>query len=164
MFRNMRRFKQALSLEENRQILERGTSGVLAVAGDNDYPYAVPLSFVYDAENSRLCFHCAKNGHKLDAIKRNCKSSFCVIDQDQIVPEKYTSYFRSVIVFGKICILEDENQKRHALEQLALKYAPADEEANRQKAILKDYNSVCILALQIEHMTGKEAIELAVHK
>lgn len=164
MFRNMRRFKQALSLEENRQILERGTSGVLAVAGDNDYPYAVPLSFVYDAENSRLCFHCAKSGHKLDAIKRNCKASFCVIDQDQIVPEKYTSYFRSVIVFGKICILEDENQKRNALEQLALKYAPADEEVNRQKAIHKDYNSVCILALQIEHMTGKEAIELAVHK
>ena len=164
MFRNMRRFKQALSLEESRKILEGGTSGVLAVSGDDDYPYAVPLSFVYDAENSRLYFHCAKSGHKLDAIKRNCKASFCVIDQDHIVPEEYTSYFRSVIVFGKVGIVEDETQKRNAIERLALKYAPADEETNRQKAIHKDYKSVCLLELQIEHMTGKEALELAVHR
>lgn len=164
MFRNMRRKKQALSLEEIKEILERETCGILAVSGDNDYPYAVPLSFVYDSENSGLYFHCAKSGHKLDALKRNYKASFCVIGQDQIVPKEYTSYFKSVIVFGKMRILEDESEKRSAIEKLALKYAPADKEADRRKAIDKDYKSVCLLELKIEHMTGKEALELAVHK
>ena len=72
-------------------------SGVLAAAGEDDYPYAVPLSYVYC--DFKLYFHCAKEGHKLEAIARNPKVSFCVIDQDQVVPEKYTTYFRSVIVF-----------------------------------------------------------------
>lgn len=164
MFRNMRRKKQALSLAESREILERRTCGILAVSGDNDYPYAVPLSFVYDPEKSSLYFHCAKSGHKLDAVKRNCKASFCVIGQDKIVPEEYTSYFKSVIVFGKIRILEAETEKRPAIEKLAQKYAPAHGETDRQNAINKDYKSVCLLELKIEHMTGKEALELANHK
>ena len=87
MFREMRRKKQALPKEDCAAILNRGTSGVLALAGDNDYPYAVPISYVYDGE--KLYFHCAKSGHKLDAICRNPKASFCVIDQDQIVSEEY---------------------------------------------------------------------------
>ena len=68
MFREMRRKKQALSQEACSVVLEKGTSGVLAVSGDNDYPYAVPLSYVYDGE--KIYFHCAKSGHKLDAIDR----------------------------------------------------------------------------------------------
>ena len=122
MFREMRRKKQALAREDCAAILNRGTSGVLALAGDNNYPYAVPISYVYDGE--KLYFHCAKSGHKLDAINRNARVSFCVIDQDQNVPEEYTSYFRSVIVFGSMRILTDEREKRNAVEQLALKYAP----------------------------------------
>ena len=106
MFREMRRKKQALSMEDAEDILYRGTSGVLAVSGDDDYPYAVPLSYVYDGK--KLYFHSARNGHKLDAISRNARVSFCVIDQDQIIPEEYTTYFRSVIVFGTIHIMEDE--------------------------------------------------------
>ncbi len=164
MFRNMRRKKQALSLEESQEILERETCGILAVSGDNDYPYAVPLSFVYDSENSSLYFHCAKSGHKLDAVKRNCKASFCVIGQDKIVPEEYTSYFKSVIVFGKIRVLEDETEKYPAIVKLAQKYAPAHGEAERQNVIDKDYKSVCMLELKIEHMTGKQALELTIHK
>ena len=87
MFREMRRKKQLLTLEESTAVLHRGTSGVLALAGDDGYPYAVPMSYVYDG--AKLYFHCAKSGHKLDAIRRNCRASFCVIDQDQIVPEEY---------------------------------------------------------------------------
>ena len=105
MFREMRRKKQALPPEECAEILRRGTSGVLAVLGDGGYPYAVPLSYVYDGE--KIFFHCAKSGHKLDAIRQNSKVSFCVIDQDQIVPEEYTTYFRSVIVFGTARILNE---------------------------------------------------------
>ena len=98
MFREMRRNKQLLSSEETAAVLERGTSGVLALAGDQGYPYAVPISYVYDGE--KIFFHCAKSGHKLDAIRREEKASFCVIDQDRIIPEEFTTYFRSVIAFG----------------------------------------------------------------
>ena len=100
MFRPMRRHRQQLSQGDCAAILSRGTSGVLAVAGDGGYPYAVPLSYVY--QEGTLFFHCAKAGHKLDALRRCSKASFCVIDQDQVVPPEYTTYFRSVIAFGQV--------------------------------------------------------------
>ena len=158
MFREMRRKKQALSMEDAEDILYRGTSGVLAVSGDDDYPYAVPLSYVYDGE--KLYFHSARNGHKLDAISRNARVSFCVIDQDQIIPEEYTTYFRSVIVFGTIHIMEDESEKRNAIEKLALKYAPDDTPESREKAIDREWKPLCMLEMIPEHISGKEAIEL----
>lgn len=74
MFYKMRRKRQLLSQEETTAVLNRGTSGVLALSGDDGYPYAVPLSYVYDGE--KIYFHCAKNGHKLDAVRRNEKASF----------------------------------------------------------------------------------------
>lgn len=159
MFRDMRRKKQLLSQEEAAAVLNRGTSGVLALAGDDGYPYAVPISYVYDGE--KLYFHCAKSGHKLDAIRREEKASFCVIDQDQIVPEEYTTYFRSVIVFGRIRILEETGEKRAAIEKLALKYAPDSTPEDRQREIQREWTPLCMLEMTIDHMTGKEAIELA---
>ncbi|MDE5780475.1 MAG: pyridoxamine 5'-phosphate oxidase family protein [Lachnospiraceae bacterium] len=162
MFREMRRKRQLLSEKENIEILEQGTSGVLALLGNNEYPYAVPISYVYD--NSKIYFHGAKAGHKIDAI-RNCnKASFCVIDQDDIVPQEYTTYFRSVIVFGKIGILEDENEIRKAIEKLAIKYHPKASTANRNQEIAKEWKHLCMIELSIEHMTGKEAIEVAKKK
>ena len=98
MFRDMRRKNQLLPQEEAEAILRQGTSGVLSLLGDGGYPYGVPLSYVY--HNGRLYFHCAKAGHKLDAIRRERKCSFCVIAQDLVAPEKYTTLFRSVIAFG----------------------------------------------------------------
>lgn len=158
MFRELRRKKQVLSAEENAKILKNGTSGVLALVGDNGYPYAVPISYVYDGE--KLYFHCARSGHKMDAIKRNPKASFCVIDQDLVVPEEYTSYFRSVIVFGTMRILEQDMEKRAAIEKLALKYAPDDTQENRHKAIEREWKPLCVLELTPEHISGKDAIEL----
>lgn len=156
MFRKMRRFKQMLSEEESVEILRKATSGVLALYGDDGYPYAVPLSYVY--LNGKIIFHSAKNGHKIDAILQNDKASFCVINKDQIVPEKYTTYFRSVIAFGKIRILDDE-AKKAAIDKLAEKYRPGYEE-ERSKEIEKEFPQLCVFELIIEHMTGKEAIEL----
>lgn len=161
MFREMRRIKQALSVEENIAILNRGTSGVLAVHGDDDYPYAVPLSYVY--YDSKIYFHCALTGHKLDAIMGNSKVSFCVIDEDNVVPEEYTTYFRSVIVFGKARILEDEAEKRKALVELAARYSP-EQEQGRLQEIETQMNRVCLVELTIDHMTGKEARELVKEK
>lgn len=158
MFRKMRRKGQALSAQECAAVLHRGTCGVLALSGDDGYPYAVPISYVYDGE--KLYFHSAKSGHKLDAIRRNPRASFCVVDKDEIVPEEYTSYFRSVIVFGSMRILEDEREKRTAIEKLAVKYAPDDAAENRQKAIDREWAPLCLLEMTPAHITGKEAIEL----
>lgn len=158
MFRTMRRSKQQLSEEECAAILQRATSGVLAVSGDGGYPYAVPLSFVY--ADGKLYFHSAKSGHKLDGIRQNPRVSFCVIDQDEVVPAEYTTYFRSVILFGTARILEDEAEKRAAVELLALKYHPAATPEQRQSAIEEGFAPLCMVEITVTHMTGKEAIEL----
>lgn len=158
MFREMRRKKQALPPEECAAILTKGTSGVLALSGDAGYPYAVPLSYVF-AED-RLYFHCAKSGHKLDAIRRDNRASFCIVEQDQIVPEAYTTYFRSVIAFGTVRILEDPAEKRAAIKKLAAKYAPDDTVEHRAQVIDQEREPLCMLEMVIEHSTGKEAIEL----
>lgn len=157
MFREMRRKKQTLSFEENVEILNRGTSGVLAVSGDDDYPYAVPMSYVY--HDHKIFFHCSQTGHKTDAIAKNDKVSFCVIDQDQVVPEKFTTYFRSVIVFGKARVLDDDMERREAIEILAAKYSP-DHEKERLQEIEKSFKHLSLLELAIESLSGKEALEL----
>lgn len=158
MFRKMRRKRQELSKEKCMEVLQNGTSGVLALAGDDDYPYALPISYVYDGES--IYFHSAKSGHKIDAINRNSKASFCIIDQDQIIPEKYTSFFRSVIVFGSIEILKNEQEIFAAIEKLAIKYAPYDTKENRHRAIEREMKPLCMLKMNIVHISGKEAIEL----
>ncbi|MGI6078408.1 MAG: pyridoxamine 5'-phosphate oxidase family protein [Fastidiosipilaceae bacterium] len=162
VFRGMRRKNQALPQQEIKAILYKGTSGVLALMGDHEYPYAVPISYVYDGE--KIYFHSAKTGHKLDAIQKYKKASFCVIDKDWVVPEEYTTYFRSAIVFGQIQIMKDETEKRRAIEKLADKYAPEHAVADRDAAICREWNSLCMLEMTIDHVTGKSAIELVQEK
>lgn len=157
MFREMRRKNQTLSRAACEEILRRATAGVLAVAGDDGYPYAVPLSFAY--ENGRILFHGALTGHKLDAIAREDKVSFCVIDGDQVVPEEFTTYFRSVIAFGRARVLSSEPEKRQALEILADKYAPGLA-VERDRAIVSQAARTAVVEIVVEHLSGKEAIEL----
>ena len=159
MFRPMRRSAQALGVDACREVLSRGTSGVLALLGDGGWPYAVPMSYAFDGE--KLYFHCAREGHKLDAIRREARASFCVVDRDEVAPEEYTTYFRSVIAFGRVRVLEDEAQKRAAIELLARRYFPQDSAENRRRAIERERTGLCMLEMDIEHMSGKEAIELA---
>lgn len=158
MFREMRRKKQLLTKEECIAILERNTSGVLAVLGDDDYPYAVPISYIY--HEGSLYFHSALAGHKIDAIRVHDKVSFCVIDKDEIVPEKFTTYFRSVIAFGRANIIEDETDKMKALKLLARKYSPEQSEAALNHEIEKGFHHTHLVHIVIENATGKEAIEL----
>ncbi len=153
----MRRNRQQLSREECERILGRCTSGVLALAGDGGYPYTVPLSYVY--ADGAIIFHSAVQGHKVDAIKRDCRCSFCVIEQDEIRPAEFTTYFRSVIAFGRIHILEDAAEKVQALRLLGRRYSP-DDEPGLQHEIDKSMHHVLLLRLDIEHLSGKEAIEL----
>ena len=156
-FRPMRRNRQQLSREECERILGRCTSGVLALAGDGGYPYAVPLSYVY--VDGAIIFHSAVEGHKVDAIKRDNRCSFCVIEQDEIKPAEFTTYFRSVIAFGRIHILETADEKVQALRLLGRRYSPGDE-LGLQHEIDKSLDHVLLLRLNIDHLSGKQAIEL----
>ncbi len=158
MFREMRRSRQQLSEAETEQILQRGTSGVLALSGDEGYPYALPISYLY--AHKKLYFHSALEGHKLDAIRRDPKASFCVIDRDMIDPLQYTTLFRSAIAFGKIRVLTDEAEKRAAIDRLAIKYAPEDTQANRGRVIAQAWDRLCMLEMTVEHISGKQGIEL----
>ena len=155
--REMRRFKQALTQAECGEVLERGTSGVLAVNGEGGYPYAVPLSYVW--KDGKLYFHCAMSGHKLDAIRADSRASYCVIDRDQVVPEEYTTYYRSVIVFGRARVLDDPQEKRRAIEALAERYRPGAPEAMAAE-IDGSWNRLCMVELAAEQVTGKQAREL----
>lgn len=155
----MRRFRQELSENESLEILVNGKVAVLALAGDNDYPYAVPLNYVYD--DSYIYFHSALQGHKVDALKRNPKCSLCVIEKDDVIPEKFTSYFRSVIAFGKAEFLMSEEDRIRALQLLCNKYSPGLDPTDEIKKSLK---SVLIIRMKLERITGKESIELARRK
>ena len=156
-FRAMRRKRQQLSDEESVGILQRATSGTLALLGDNGYPYAVPISYVYT--EGKLYFHSALNGHKVDAIKNCDKASFCVIDQDDVKPERYTTFFRSVIAFGRIHVIEDETEKLTIARLLGNRYNP-NQEVALQKEIEHGLTRMLAIRFDIEHLTGKEAIEL----
>jgi hypothetical protein len=157
MFREMRLLKQQLPAEEAVAILQTATSGVLGVHGDDGYPYTVPVSHVYDT--GRLFFHCAVKGHKLDAIQRNAKVSFCVIQKDEVIPEALNTLYRSVIAFGQARILSDDVEKRSAIEKIGERFSPAHPEIWK-KAIEKDWNGFVVVEVKIEHITGKASLEL----
>lgn len=159
MFREMRRKNQQLPQEEAVQILKNATSGVLALLGDDDYPYAVPMSHLY--QDGRLYFHCAVTGHKVDAIRRHGKASFCVVAQDDVKEETFTTHFCSVIAFGSIRIVEDEKEKRAAITALAQRFSPGRDPS---REIAGSMGHMHMLVMDIEHLTGKEARELMMQR
>lgn len=156
-FRPMRRSRQQLSQDECVDILCRATAGVLAVMGDGGYPYTVPLSHVY--AGGHLYFHSALQGHKVDAIKANPQCSFCVIAQDDVHPHEFTTHYKSVIAFGRIHVIDDDAERLMALRLLGRRHAPHDEQG-LQHEIDKDFARVLMLRFDIEHLTGKQAIEM----
>ena len=157
MFRKMRRFKQELTQEQTIEILRACKTGILGVIGDNGYPYTVPINYVY--QDNKIYIHCAKTGHKIDAIKNNNKVSFCVIERDDVVKEKLTTYYRSVIVFGTARILETDEEIFYAAESLGLKYN--DDKEFIQKEIKQWLNALCCVEISIDNMTGKQSKDLA---
>ncbi len=157
MFRPLRRKGQLMPEGEAYGILEKASSGVLALVGDGGYPYAVPVSYVLSG--NKIYIHSAPEGHKIDAICQNEKASFCVISEDNVVPERFTTRYRSVICFGKIRLVTDEKQRLSILRSIANKYSPGFEK--ECEAEISEYrDSVALLEFTIEHMTGKESREL----
>lgn len=157
MERKMRRFRQQLTNDECIEILHNTTAGVLALCGEDTQPYGVPLSHVYN--NGKLYFHSALEGHKIDLIGQNNNASFTVIAQNEIHPEKYTTYFRSVIAFGSIRIIEDNAEKMRTLEILGRRCNPDDAEGLK-KEITNGFSRCLVFEMCIEQLTGKQSIEL----
>ena len=156
MKHEMRRAKQRLSPEESLDILNKGSSGVLAL-WDGEEPYAVPLSYVY--HGGKLYFHCARAGRKLEAIKVCPRASFCVVAADDVIPEKYTTAYRSVIVSGPLRILTDEAEMVPALHLLAEKYNPGHA-GDAEKEISAGLSHMLMLELRADEISGKQGKEL----
>ena len=154
-FRAMRRFKQQLTDEECIELLKKEPRGVLSVLGDDGYPYGIPIDFVYD--QGKLYFHCAKEGHKIDAIRSCDKASFSLIDEGVRKDGDWPLHFKSVILFGRIRILEDREEILSKVRLLGLKYFPSPEEVEEE--LRHSGNRVCCLELSVEHMTGKRIKE-----
>ena len=155
MFRKMRRYGQALGKEECIEILKNASHGVLALHGDDDYPYAVPMSYVYD--NGKLYFHGARSGHRMDSVMKDEKASFCVVCMDDVIPEEYATYYKSVIVFGRIRALTGKDEMISSAEALAEKYNPGDTPEGRLSEIDKEFSRLAMFEMTVEHMTGKQA-------
>ena len=150
--------KQILSREKCDEILNKATSGVLCVLGDNDYPYGVPIGFAYK-DNTIYC-HCMPSGHKYDAMKKHDKVCLTIIETDQVVPEEYTTYFRSVVVFGRARIVEDLEEKHKIVDYLVEKYSP-DYKEGVHEMFKKRIAWMGAFEIDIDHVSGKEAIEFA---
>lgn len=153
----MRRFKQALSQIENISILKQKNHGILALCDKNFLPYTIPLNYVY--LNNKIYFHCAKVGRKIDIIHQNDKASFCIINQDTIIPEKFTTAYSSIIIFGTIKEITSQNDKQTILEEFIRKFS-VNYFIEGLKEIQTYINQTCILELNIEEITGKEGLEL----
>ena len=147
-FPEMRRKRQLLSDKDAVSILRHATSGVLSVVDSNGYPYV----------DGKIYFHSAVSGHKIDAISHNGKATFTVVAQDEVHPETFTTHFRSVVCFGRVRLIDDDVERLAALRMLAKRYN-TDEEAIRHE-IDKDFKHVAVIEFLIEHITGKEAIEI----
>ena len=153
MFREMRRFKQQISEEACIRILQEQPRGVLSMLGDNGYPYGIPLDHWYSKKENKLYFHCAGSGHKIDAISACDKVSYCVMDDGCREEGEWALNINSVVVFGRIRVVDDEEKKREICINLTRKFT--DNEEYLRKELANAFPRVSCLELTIEHMTGK---------
>ncbi len=157
MFREMVRIRQQLSEEECVSILKQELRGVLSVLGDDDYPYGMPLNHYYCEADGKIYFHGGKRGHRIDAVRRHDKASFCVYDQGCRQEGEWFLRIRSVIVFGRIELIEDQERINEISRLLSYKFT--SDEQYIENEILHSGPGTLLLALTPEHMTGKLVTE-----
>ncbi|MCR4865326.1 MAG: pyridoxamine 5'-phosphate oxidase family protein [Lachnospiraceae bacterium] len=153
MFRKMRRFKQQISDEECIEILKNTKRGVLSLIGDDGYPYGLPIDHWYCEEDGRIYFHGAKEGHKIDAIKACDKVSYCVFDEGYRKEGDWALNIKSVITFGRIKLVEDEEKAKEICTAITRKFT--DDEEYLQKELSNAFARVQCLEIIPEYMTGK---------
>ena len=157
MFRQIKRAKQALNKEECLEILKKEKRGVLSVLGDDDYPYGMPINHYYDEDTHKLYFHGGRYGHKIDAMRRHDKASFCVYGDGFIENDNWYLCFKSVIVFGRIEFIEDKKTIEDMCRKLS--YHFTDNAEYIESEIAKDLNGTLMFSLSIEDMQGKYVTE-----
>ena len=155
MFQTMRRFKQQISEEECIRILQEEKRGILSMHGEDGYPYGIPMNHWYNPENGKLYFHCAKTGHKLDAIRNHDKVSYCVYDQGFREDGDWALNIRSVVVFCRARIVDDAEDELRRRIAVGLCRKFTDDEAFLQKELANALPRAAFLELTPDHMTGK---------
>ena len=153
MFREITRKKQALPMEKIIEILDTEKRGVLSVLGDDGYPYGMPMNYWYNKENGYLYFHSGKKGHKVESLAANNKVSFCVYDSGYKNEGEWALNISSVIVFGRVHIVEEHEDAMKICKEMSLKYTP--DLAYIEEEIQKFGDVTLCYELRPEHMTGK---------
>ena len=153
VFREIARKKQELPVDKVIEVLDAEKRGVLSVIGDNGYPYGLPINYWYNKENGYLYFHSGKKGHKIDAMTANNKVSFCVYDSGYRNAGEWALNICSVIVFGKMHVVENYEESMEVCKKLSLKYTPDIEYIESE--IQKFGNATLCYELRPEHITGK---------
>ena len=157
MFREFRREKNVISVEEAKLLLKDSRRGVLAVNGDNGYPYAIPVNYLYDEENNKIYFHGARVGHKIDSLKASDKVCFTVCGPETIKAESWAPFVKSTLVFGRCHLMENNEQSIALLKQFAMKYYPSEMLVDEAVAVAGKVTQM--FEIVIEHVTGKEVQE-----
>ena len=152
MERDMFKKEREVSLEETERLLELGHHGTLSVNGDDGYPYGVPVNYVY--LNKAIYIHSAKYGYKMDAIKENNKVCFSAIISSEIIPSKFTAKFESIIAFGKVELVEDNDEKQMVLETFINNFSPDFAEGGL-KFIKAASDKTAIIKINVENVKGK---------
>lgn len=157
MFRQIRRKNKEISIEAARELLVKERRGVLAVNGDDGYPYAIPINFYYDCSVDKIYFHGARAGHKIDSIKACDKICFTVYGNETIRDEAWAPYMQSVVVFGRCHLIENQAEAIRLVKKMAMKYYPDERLADEE--IESSGKAVQMYEIEIEHISGKEIQE-----
>ena len=158
MFRPLRRKARQISNEEAKRLLVKERRGVLAVNGDDGYPFALPINYYFDSAANKIYFHGAKEGYKVDALKRCDKVCFTVMGNEHTVEgEKWAPFMQSVVAFGRCVLIDDKDEAADKVRIMALKYYPRAEEVDRILACSSQ--GMLLYEITIEHLTGKQIQE-----
>lgn len=157
MFREMRRFKQQLTDEECIAILQEEKRGTLAVHGEDGYPYALPINYWYDEAENTVWFHCAKVGHKIDAMRADNRVCFTVWQQGPREENDWWYHMKSVVCFGRAELIEDRDVMWEKASHFGAKYFPTKEHLDKEMA--SSFDRVQMVGIRIDHMTGKRVKE-----
>ena len=157
MFREIRRKNREIDSDSAKRLLQSSRRGVLAVNGDDGYPYAIPINYLYDDEAQRIYFHGAKIGHKVDALRASDKVCLTVYGNETIKTDAWAPFMQSVVVFGRCHLMEAGPEASERLKQLAMKYYPGEQLVDEE--IAQSGKAVQVFEIKIEHMSGKEVQE-----
>lgn len=157
MFREMRRKQRQLSADAAETLLERGRRGVLAVNGDDGYPYAIPVNYLFDRESRKIYFHGSRIGHKADALRTCDKVCFTVYGNEAIREDSWAPYVQSTVVFGRCHFVEAGANATALLRRLAMKYYPNEQLVDEELA--RSGKAAQVFEIEIEYLSGKEIQE-----